>query len=126
MTIHLMENGEHGDIRVRNGLSRKIDINPYSNGTRSQFIKWIVKTMFLEGEGNAVVYPVTSSGYIDDLRPVPASFVSFIPEGLWDYKIAIAGPGIRPGQSAAFCPEPGFILSVERQGLYGDDIRCGK
>lgn len=106
MTIHLMENGEHGDIRVRNGLSRKIDINPYSNGTRSQFIKWIVKTMFLEGEGNAVVYPVTSSGYIDDLRPVPASFVSFVPEGLWNYKIAIAGQEYDPDDLLHFVLNP--------------------
>lgn len=106
MTIHLMENRDNGDVRIRNGLSRKIDINPYSKSTRSQFIKWIVRTMFLEGNGNAVVYPVTDSGYIDDLRPIPASLVSFIPVDIWDYRIAIAGVEFEPDNVLHFALNP--------------------
>ena len=81
MTIQLMENGEDGDIRVRNELSRKIDINPNSYTTREQFIHWIVRTLYLEGNGNAVVWPNTRAGIIRDLNPIPPALAAFIPDG---------------------------------------------
>lgn len=64
-TIHLMQNTERGDIRVTNALSRKVDINPNKNMTRSNFIRWIVRTMYYSG--NAVAWPRTRAGYLDDL-----------------------------------------------------------
>ena len=56
MTINMMENRDDGDVRIKNELSRKIDINPNSYTTREQFMHWIVRTLSLEGHGNAVVY----------------------------------------------------------------------
>lgn len=106
MTIHLMENSENGDIRVRNELSRKIDINPYSKSTRSNFIYWIVRTMILEGRGNTVVWPETSSGILRDLKPIPPGLVSFIPVGLWDYRIMAGGVEYDPGEVLHFVLNP--------------------
>lgn len=89
MTIHLMQNTEQGDIRIVNGLSRKVDINPYKYLTRKAWVYNIVNTMLLEGNGNAYVLPITGSGndgYIQDLMPLPPSKVKLRPSGI-DYKI---------------------------------------
>lgn len=105
MTIHLMENQDGGDVRVQNELSRKIDINPNENMTRAQFIHWIVRTLYLEGNGNAVVWPNTRAGIIRDLQPVPPAFVSFLPDG-WGYKIYIQGGEYRPDKLLHFVLNP--------------------
>lgn len=106
MTIHLMENTDTGDIRVKNELSRKVDINPQKNMTRQTFVQWIVKTMMLQGNGNAVVWPDVSGGILRDLNPVPPAFASFVPSGIWDYKVVIAGQEYDPDEVLHFVLNP--------------------
>lgn len=105
MTIHLMECRDGGAVRIQNELSRKIDINPNQYMTRAAFIHWIVRTMYLEGNGNAVVWPKTRRGIIQDLNPVPPSFVSFIPDG-WGYRVVIVGQEYRPDKVLHFALNP--------------------
>lgn len=105
MTIQLMENGEDGDIRVRNELSRKIDINPNGYTTREQFIHWIVRTLYLEGNGNAVVWPNTRAGIIRDLNPIPPALAAFVPDG-WGYKVIIDGKEYSPDNVLHFVLNP--------------------
>ena len=65
--IHLMENAANGDIRIRDALARKIDVDPWSLGTRQTWVHWIVETELTDGE--AVVIPKTSGSMIADLIP---------------------------------------------------------
>ena len=106
MTIHLMENTEDGDIRIRNELSRKLDINPNDNMTRSSFIHWVVRVMMLEGNGNAVVYPEFRRGYLQNLQPIPPAFAAFVPDG-WGYKVIISGREYDPDDVLHFRLNPG-------------------
>lgn len=105
MTIHLMENQKDGDVRILNELSRKIDIEPNAYMTRADFIHWIVRTMYLEGNGNAVVWPRTRAGIIRDLQPIPSAFVSFIPDG-WGYQVIVNGKEYDPDDVLHFTLNP--------------------
>ena len=117
MTIHLMQNTEDGDVRIRNELSRKIDINPNENMTRSLFVQWIVSTLYLYGAGNAVVWPQFRRGYLRDLKPVPPAMVSFIPDGIWDYRVQINGKEYDPDEILHFVLNPGNYYPWRGQGL---------
>ena len=117
MTIHLMQNTDEGDVRVKNELSRKIDINPNANMTRSTFVQWIVSTLYLYGDGNAVVYPQFRRGYLRDLKPMPAAMVSFVPDGIWDYKVSLNGKEYDPDQVLHFVLNPGNYYPWKGTGL---------
>ena len=106
MTLHLMRNTDHGDERVRDELSRKLDIDPCSTMTRATFISWIVRTLFLEGNGNCVVWPNTRAGYIRDLVPIPAALVSFTPADDWGYRVYIGGKAYDPDRVLHFVLNP--------------------
>lgn len=117
MTIHLMANTDSGDIRIKDGLSRKVDVDPARGMPRSNFIQWIVKTMFLEGRGNAVILPQYRQGgkYLDNLQPIPPEMVSFTPNG-WSYRVMIAGQEYEPEEVLHFALNPGSYYPWKGQG----------
>lgn len=105
MTIYLMANTERGDIRIKNELSRKVDINPNSHMTRSTFITGIVMNMLLYGRGNAIVVPHTSKGYLGSLEPIAADRVSFMAKND-GYKVLIDLKEYNPDNLLHFVHNP--------------------
>lgn len=80
MTLRLMQNTDSGDVRLHNGLSRKLDINPARDMTRMTFMQNIVRVLF--SYGNQVTFPKYSSdGLIEDLIPLPPDEVTFLKDG---------------------------------------------
>ena len=75
MTIMLMENGDDGDVRLKNELSKKIDVYPNKYMIRKNFIYKIVSDMI--STGNSVVMPKTESGLIGDLNIWDTNGISF-------------------------------------------------
>ena len=107
MTIHLMRNEAAGDVRIRNELSDLVDIEPNRYMPRSNFIQWIVRTMLLEGRGNAVVWPRTEEGRLRQLIPIPPAFTAVVPDGAFGYFVEIAGQPYDPESLLHFAANPG-------------------
>lgn len=117
MTIHLMRNTPRGDVRVINEISRAVDIEPSPWMTRSNLMRWIVRTMLLEGDGNAVVWPVTQGGRLRELQPIPAAFVAFVPtEILGGYRVMIDGREFSPDNLLHFAVNPSELYPWKGEG----------
>lgn len=108
MTIYLMANTKNGDVRIKNALSRKIDIDPMPTMTRAQWMENIVMNLMLYGQGNSVVVPHTWQGIIQSLEPIAASRVSFVPVGnsYRDYRVLIDGVARDPESVLHFTYNP--------------------
>lgn len=111
MTIQLMKNSEKGDTRVKNELSRLVDIAPNAYQTRKSFIFWVVKSMMLNGD--AVVMPLTRSGAIKELRPLPNNKIRFYydADDEFDYVIKYKNKDYAPEDLLHFVLNPDENLS---------------
>lgn len=80
-TIQLMRNTVEGDVRVKNQLSRFMDIAPWKHGTRKDLISWIVWTMLTTANGSAFLLPHTEGGLLGELEPMPGAVAQSEDEG---------------------------------------------
>lgn len=107
MTIMLMENGENGDRRLRNELSKKLDVYPSRDMTRKNFIYKLVSDMILYG--NAAAAPEYSVGdfvTLDNLRPLPGGELSINADGAGSYTIGVGGRLYAPDELLHFVLVP--------------------
>lgn len=118
ITIHLMANTERGDQRIVNELSRTIDINPMPNMTRMTWMTAIVMNLLIYGHGNSIVRPRTRKGYLEELEPISAGRVTFLPSTNYkDYKIQIDGRSYSPENILHFVLNPDKTYPWKGNGL---------
>ncbi len=100
MTIKQWENTNKGDRRVKDGLSRLVDIEPYKNMNRITWVKWLVTNLILYGEAFAL--PVMSrDGYlIEGLQPIDYNRVSVVMKST-SYEVIIDKLSNKPKRFAA-------------------------
>jgi HK97 family phage portal protein len=113
MTIMLMANGANGDIRIKNELSKKIDVYPNKNMTRKNFIFKIVKDMVISG--NNVALPKYSGDLLDNISLFDMDGVTFTPSGD-SYKIWINGVEFSPDEVLHFVHIPKMDKPFEGEG----------
>jgi HK97 family phage portal protein len=114
MTIMLMENSEDGDIRLKNELSKKIDVYPNNFMIRKNFIYKIVSDMI--STGNSVVFPTEQEGLLDNLTIWDINSVSF-KGGFEQYEIQYKQQRFDPDELLHFVLIPDDALPFKGQGF---------
>lgn len=105
MTIHLMQNTKDGDVRIKNALSRKVDITPAPNVGRTNLMYLLVHQMM--ETGNAVIYPEYRNGYLEWLNPLPPSQYQLVEDGR-SYIVQYNGMRLHPDEviNLVYNPDP--------------------
>lgn len=118
MTIRLMANTDNGDVRIRNELSRKVDIEPYRYMTRATWMSTIIMNLLLYGNGNSIVLPHTRDGLLEDLEPIAPSRVIINDNPLKQgYTVWIDGVKFEPEEVLHFVENPDPARPYKGQGL---------
>lgn len=105
MTIHLMRNTPDGDVRVKNELSRKVDITPAPYMGRTNLMYMTVRQMM--ETGNMILYPEVRNGYLEWLRPLPPSQRQLVEDGD-GFVVLYNGKTLRPDEviNLVYNPDP--------------------
>lgn len=106
MTIMLLSNAENGDIRIKNELSKKLDIYPSKIMTRKNFIYRIVTQLL--NSGNSVVVPLLDrNGLFTDFKILETGRITYHSQNNYDYAIHYGGNSLQPDEVLHFkvCPD---------------------
>lgn len=114
MTIMLMENSQDGDIRLKNELSKKVDVYPNKYMIRKNFIYKVVADMLTNG--NSVVYPTLKDGLLDNLTIWDMNGVSFRGDNE-SYEIEYKLQRFDPNELLHFALIPDDLLPFKGQGF---------
>jgi HK97 family phage portal protein len=114
MTIMLMENSDDGDIRLKNQLSKKIDVYPNNLMVRKNFIYKVVSDMICTG--NSVVMPKVENGLIDNLSIWDMGGVTFH-GNFEDYYIQYQLKKFDPDELLHFVLIPDDLMPFKGQGF---------
>ena len=119
MTIHILENGEEGDVRIEDELSRMLDITPNGTMNRSQWLIVNVMNMLLYGGGNAICVPHTRNGLLESMEPIAPSRVALspLPGSYRDYRVLIDGIPHSPEDLMHFVYNPDALYPWKGQGV---------
>lgn len=104
MTLRLMRNTEKGDVRVKNELSRLLDIQPNRYMTHMDFFQVVVRALM--ENGNQITVPTYRDGFLHELIPLRPSEVSILADGLDDYQVGFRGRRFRPDEILHFRLNP--------------------
>ncbi len=105
MTLRLMKNEKNGDVRVRNELSRLLDIEPNPMMTHMAFFETIVRAL-MENGFEVTVPMYDGRGYLTELKPLEPSKTSVSADGHGGYFISYNGARLEPDEVLHFILNP--------------------
>lgn len=116
VTWKILENTSNGDNRIKNELSRMIDITPNTWQTRRDFYSLITKILLIHG--NAIVHVRTENGYLRALEPIAPERVTIIGTGRGNqYQLFIDGIARNPEEFLHFKLNPDIQTPYRGEGI---------
>ena len=104
MTLRLMKNTGSGDVRVKNELSRLLDIEPNPYMTHMAFFETIVRAMM--ENGYQVTVPIYRDNLLQELKPLEPMKTSVSSDGHGGYFISYNGRKFMPDEVLHFILNP--------------------